>query len=118
MGRPIHFELQSKDCEKAQKFYGDLFGWKFQQFGGHEYWLAMTGEGPGIDGGLMPSNGLQNWVCTMDVENLDSHMQKVEQAGGTIVVPKMPIPGMGWVAYGKDLDGNIFGMFQGDSNAA
>lgn len=118
MGRPIHFELQSSDCAKAQKFYGDLFGWKFQQFGSHEYWLAMTGEGPGIDGGLMPSNGLKNWVCTIEVENLDAHLEKVAAAGGVIVVPKMPIPGVGWLAYGNDPDGNIFGMMQADPNAA
>jgi len=118
MARPIHFELQSHDVAKARKFYEELFGWKFQQFGEHQYWLAMTGQGPGIDGGLMPSNGLQNWVCTMDVENLDVHIEKVSAAGGTIVVPKMPIPGVGWLAYAKDLDGNIFGMMQNDTGAA
>ena len=117
MGRPIHFELQSKDVEKARKFYSELFGWKFQSFG-PEYWLAMTGEGPGIDGGIMPSKGLQTWVCTMDVENLDVHMEKVSAAGGAIVVPKMPIPGVGWLAYAQDLDGNIFGMMQNDPGAA
>jgi predicted enzyme related to lactoylglutathione lyase len=29
----------------------------------------------------------------------------------------MPIPGMGWLAYCKDTEGNIFGMMQGDPNA-
>lgn len=66
----------------------------------------------------MPSKGLQNWVCTMDVENLDVHMEKVSAAGGAIVVPKMPIPGVGWLAYAQDLDGNIFGMMQNDPGAA
>lgn len=118
MARPIHFELQSKDVEKARKFYSELFGWKFQQFGEQPYWLAMTGDGPGIDGGMMPSNGLQNWVCTMAVEHLDSHLDLVAAAGGVVVVPKMAIPGVGWLAYAKDLDGNIFGMMQEDKGAA
>jgi hypothetical protein len=29
----------------------------------------------------------------------------------------MPIPGLGWLAYFKDLDGNIHGIMQDDSNA-
>jgi predicted enzyme related to lactoylglutathione lyase len=30
----------------------------------------------------------------------------------------MPIPGMGWLAYVKDTEGNIFGMMQSDPAAA
>ena len=41
----------------------------------------------------------------------------VWRAGGTIALPKMPIPGMGWLAYCKDTEGNIFGMMQSDPNA-
>lgn len=33
------------------------------------------------------------------------------------VLPKMPIKGVGWLAYCKDLDGNIFGMMEVDENA-
>ena len=39
-------------------------------------------------------------------------------AGGTVAVPKMPIPTMGWLAYCKDTEGNIFGMMQMDPAAA
>jgi hypothetical protein len=33
-------------------------------------------------------------------------------------VPKMPVPGVGWLAYAKDPDGNIFGMMQTDASAS
>jgi uncharacterized protein len=33
------------------------------------------------------------------------------------VVPKMPIPGVGWLAYFKDTEGNIVGVMQPDANA-
>jgi predicted enzyme related to lactoylglutathione lyase len=33
-------------------------------------------------------------------------------SGGTIVVPKMAIPTVGWLTYGHDTEGNIFGMMQ------
>jgi predicted enzyme related to lactoylglutathione lyase len=29
----------------------------------------------------------------------------------------MPIPGVGWLAYGKDTEGNIFGIMQSDAGA-
>jgi len=37
--------------------------------------------------------------------------------GGSIALPKMPIPAMGWLAYGKDTEGNIFGVMQDDPTA-
>ena len=37
---------------------------------------------------------------------------------GHVAVAKMPIPGMGWLAYAKDTEGNIFGMMQPDPSAA
>jgi hypothetical protein len=38
-------------------------------------------------------------------------------AGGTVALAKMPIPGIGWLAYCKDTEGNIFGMMQRDGSA-
>jgi predicted enzyme related to lactoylglutathione lyase len=40
-----------------------------------------------------------------------------EANGGTIVVPKMPIPGVGWLAYARDTEGSIFGIHQADPTA-
>jgi predicted enzyme related to lactoylglutathione lyase len=127
MPRPIHFEIQAQDPARAQAFYKALFGWQFDQWGGQPYWLAATGDKtkPGIDGGLLPRPGgapvdgaaMNAFVCTMDVEDLDAYLAKVPGLGGTVVVPKMPIPTMGWLAYAKDTEGNIFGMMQADPNA-
>jgi predicted enzyme related to lactoylglutathione lyase len=33
------------------------------------------------------------------------------------VVPRMAIPGVGWLAYANDSEGNIFGMMQPDTAA-
>ena len=44
-------------------------------------------------------------------------LAKIAELGGTIAVPKMPVPGMGWLAYVKDPDGNIVGMMQMDPSA-
>ena len=37
--------------------------------------------------------------------------------GGAVAVEKMPVPGIGWLAYAKDAEGNIFGVLQPDPSA-
>lgn len=121
MQRPVHFEIPSGDPETAMKFWTDVFGWKFSKWGEMDYWLVTTGEegSVGINGGLMPRRDpAQPVVNTMDVENIDAHAEKVTAAGGQIVVPKMAIPTVGWLAYFKDPDGNIWGLMQPDPSAA
>lgn len=121
MPRVIHFELGAVDPERATKFYGQVFGWESNKWGGpQEYWLVKTGpEGtPGIDGGIMRhKDGAPRTVNTIEVSSLDDYMAKVNAAGGKIVVEKMPIQGVGYLAYGQDPEGNLFGMMQADPAA-
>jgi predicted enzyme related to lactoylglutathione lyase len=127
MQRPIHFEIQAENPERAIQFYRALFAWEFNRWGNEPYWLVKTGEKgtPGIDGGLLPRRGpgpadmqaVNAFVCTMDVVDVDAAAKRVAELGGTIVVPKMPIPTVGWLTYGKDTEGNLFGMMQMDANA-
>ena len=121
MLRPVHFEIPSVDPEKAITFWSSVFGWQFHKYegGGWDYWLVKTGaDGPGIDGGLLNKmDDSHTVVNTLDVPSVDDYAGKVQAAGGTIVVPKMAIPGIGWLVYFKDLDGNIHGMMQNDPGA-
>lgn len=126
MPRVIHFEIHAGDPARAVSFYEKVFGWTFQKWEGPmEYWLVTTGpdDQPGINGGLMPrrdeldGTAVIAYVCTVDVKSVDGSVATVESNGGTLVVPKMPIPGLGWLVYCKDTEGNIFGMMQGDPNA-
>jgi len=126
MPRVVHFEIHAADPDRAVNFYKTLFGWAFQKWEGPmDYWLVTTGpnDQPGINGGLVRRQGeidgqaVIAYVCTVDVENLDASVQTALDNGGQVALPKMPIPGMGWLAYCKDTEGNIFGMMQGDPNA-
>ena len=119
MPRPVHFEFPTDDPDKAVKFYGDVFGWQFQKWDGPmEYWMVKTGDGPGIDGGMMRRMPGAATCNTIDVPDLDASVKKIEESGGKIALPKMPIPGIGWLAYAVDLDGNTFGIMQTDPSAA
>ncbi len=42
---------------------------------------------------------------------------KVKSAGGTMVDPKHAVPGVGWLAYCTDTEGNEFGIMQPDESA-
>jgi predicted enzyme related to lactoylglutathione lyase len=126
MARVIHFEIQAENPDRAIKFYKNLFGWEFTKWDGPQpYWLVKTGPDgqPGINGGLLPRRGAIDgqaviaYVCTVDTTSVDESVKKAQANGGTNVVPKMPIPGIGWLAYCKDTEGNIFGMMQSDPKA-
>ncbi len=126
MPRVVHFEIHAGDPARAIKFYENLFGWTFQKWEGPtEYWMVITGpdDQPGINGGLLQRRGELDgqaviaYVCTVDVAAIDDSMAKAQANGGTIALPKMAIPGVGWLAYFKDTEGNIFGMMQADAEA-
>ncbi len=123
MSRPVHFEIHADDPERAAKFYQQVFGWNITKWSGPiEYWIIVTGpdSAPGINGGMLRRNGaapaemaaVNAYVCTIGVADVDDVVNRIPSAGGQIAVPKMPVPGIGWLAYGKDPEGNIFGILQ------
>jgi hypothetical protein len=121
MPRLVHFEMNVKDVHKTIAFYEEVFGWKFQKWDGPmDYWLIMTGDEkePGIDGGLgYEEEGFPKMVNTIDVDDIDDVIKKIEIKGGEIVRPKHVVPGVGWLAYFKDSEGVMSGIMQNDPNA-
>ena len=125
--RVTHFEIHAENPDRAIAFYSKALGWEFNQWAGQPYWLISTGpaDQPGINGGLLPRRGdgplegqaVNAYVCTVLTDALDELLTVVPANGGSIAVPKMPIPGVGWLAYFKDTEGNIFGAMQNDPNA-
>ena len=130
MGRLIHFEIHVNDMEQAKKFYGEVFGWEFQDWSDYArvpYFGVVTGDEnePGINGALMQRKGaapetkqaLNAFACTMGVENYDSTEKKIMNNGGKVAIPKYALPGMAWQGYYIDTEGNIFGIHQPDKDA-
>lgn len=125
MPRPVHFEVHATDPERAITFYATVFEWGFERWDDSPYWLITTGNGPGIDGGLVARKGppppedapVNAFAVTLDVTDLDRVTRRVEQAGGGVVRPRCRIRGVGWLAYCKDTEGNIFGVLESDSTA-
>lgn len=121
MPRVVHFEIPAKDSARMVAFYKEVFGWEFNKWDQGDYWLITTGadDAPGINGGMyLPREGMTGTVNTIDVSNLDASVARVKANGGQVIEAKMPIPGVGWLAYCKDVEGNLFGMMQADPNAS
>lgn len=119
--RVVHFEIPCDNPEKTMRFFESVFGWRFQQMGDQQYWMAMTGndDDPGINGAIMKKNHPDQPVAnSINVIDLDKTISDIENHGGKIVVEKMTIPNLGWVAFFKDPDGNIHGIWQVDPKAA
>lgn len=88
------------------------------------YWLISTGpkEDEGIDGAFMlgserDKNLGKGALNTIEISSVDEYIKKIEASGGKAITPKMPIPGVGYMAYCKDTEGNTFGIMQNDPNA-
>lgn len=122
MPRVVHFEVSAENPERAAKFYGQVFGWKFEKWGGPmEYWMVNTGgdKQPGINGGLSrrKAGTPANTVNTIDVSSVDEYSTKVGKNGGKVVAPKMAIPGVGFFALCQDTEGTTFGIMEFDEKA-
>ena len=125
----VHFEIPAEEPERAIAFYKELLGWNFEKWEGGEtpYWMVETVAKDetgmparrGVNGGLMKRfHPQQPWANYVSVESVDEYAAKAETLGGQIVLPKTPVPGMGWFIYLKDTEGNIFGLWENDTSAA
>lgn len=127
MNRVVHFEIQVDEPERAMKFYSDVFGWTYQDWGavtGSPYWGILTApmdsKELGINGGLIkrpcpapkPEQGTNAFVCTIQVDDYDTYEKKILEAGGKVAMPKFLIGDMAWQGYYIDTEGNTFGLHQ------
>ena len=123
--RVVHFDVYADDVERARAFYQSVFGWTIEQVEGMDYWLIATGEGqPGIDGGLSkresPTEGSVpqfGFTCTVDVADARAAFAAAVAAGGSAVHEPGPVPGVGYLAYVRDTEGNHLGLMQRDPDA-
>ena len=115
-GQVVHVEFPAADADRAQRFWGGLFGWNFQDSGmpDMDYRMAQTGDTSGA--AIMPSDdrGHPNFYFACD--DIDAALSKVRELGGR-GDDKMPVPTHGWFAACTDSEGNAFHLWQADANA-
>ena len=121
MEKVQHFEIPADNMARAKKFYSSVFGWKIQDVPGMEYAMADSVETDqnrqpigGTNGGILKRNTEYANVTsiTITVEDADKTIQEVIQAGGKLVREKQEFGNIGYVAYVKDSEGNVVGIWQ------
>ena len=122
MAKVVHFEIPFDNKERAMKFYTESFGWRLTDMPQMNYVIAqsvdvddnqMPREPGAINGGLFqrPKEAPSPTIY-VDVKSVDEAIKKVQAAGGKVVTPNTPIPGMGAYARVSDTEGNVIGLFQ------
>lgn len=120
-GRVVHFEIPFDDGDRARAFYHDAFGWEFEQLPGR-YILVETGpvgddgfpaEKGYIGGGMYQRDSPPDRpVITIDVDDIDTALARIEELGGMAVLGRQNVGELGYAAYFKDVEGNVMGLWQ------
>ncbi len=118
-----HFEIPADDLDGARTFYAKLFGWTIEPAPNltESYLFVRTSQtqNNAVGGGILkridPRHGVTIYFA---VASVDESVKLIESLGGTVLVPKAAIPKLGWAVTARDPQGNTFGLFQEDPNAA
>jgi predicted enzyme related to lactoylglutathione lyase len=120
-GKVVHFEIPADDVERAQRFYGEAFGWQLQPIPQMDYTMVTTApsdeNGPtepgAINGGMLRRQGpITAPVIVIDVDDIDAALTRVEQLGGKTAAGRQAVGDMGFSGYFHDSEGNLIGLWQ------
>ena len=121
-GRVVHFEIPFDDGDRAREFYREVFGWTVNEIPEMHYSIVQTGptteegfpaEVGYIGGGMLKRESPTDRPgITIDVEDIDATLAKIEELGGMTVLGRQDVGEMGWAAYFKDVEGNLMGLWQ------
>lgn len=125
MNPVVHFEIPYVDRQRIATFYESAFSWKIEMLGEDmgNYVLATTaiadarkGASAGaINGGFFPKK--PDWPAqypsvVIGVNDIQTAIKKVAQAGGEVLGEPYEIPGIGQYVSFMDTEGNRVSMLQ------
>ena len=110
----VHLELNTPDLAKAKEFYGNLFGWKFEDMdmgpsGIYSTFKPETGPGGGM---MSMPGGNHAWLAYVGVEDITASTAKAKSLGATICMGPQEIPNIGWFSILTDPTSCTIAMFQ------
>jgi len=120
VGRSVHLRIHTQDPRRTAAFYAEVFGWSLPADRDRHCWVITPGDEQrlGIDGtGPVDADADGPFLPTVHVDNLDATIQAALAAGGEVLVPRIPVPSVGWLAYLADTAGNLIGIMQDDPHA-
>lgn len=111
-GAVVHWQLLSRDPERAAAFYQALFGWTVSAENGLGYRTIETGAPGGIDGGVWPSppDGPESVQLYVEVADIAAALARIETLGGKVLIPAQRLPDGDAMALALDPLGRAFGL--------
>ncbi len=111
-GAPVDwFEVIGSDAKRSQGYYGELFGWTFDEMGGN-YGLVRTGANRGIAGGVGQASDGRTWVTVYaSVDDVEPYLAKAETLGGTREYGPVDVDDHMQSGALRDPAGNLFGVY-------
>ncbi|HEX3087968.1 MAG TPA: VOC family protein [Ilumatobacteraceae bacterium] len=116
-GVPCWLDIRPSDPQAAKEFYGGVFGWEFVDTAPEgapvPYYVAqLRGLSVAAIGGARPGADGSGWNPYTAVDSADRAVERVRQAGGTVVSEPMDIPGAGRMASFADSEGAVFSVWE------
>ena len=118
-GRWVWGDLVTSDVATAADFYGAVFGWTFETYGGEDdrdrYTLALA-DGLPIGGLVFDQRAMKGeipsarWIGLMSVPDVRAAADAVISGGGKVVVAPTMLGARGETAVFKDPEGTLFGV--------
>jgi uncharacterized protein len=109
-------QLDTKDTDTAERFYSQLFGWRFERVPDVDqaYWGIYNGDR--VNGGMLPippdDPAPPHWLVYFGSEDVDADSGRIRDLGGTVLVEPMPVPG-GRILVAQDPQQAVFALFSG-----
>lgn len=121
-----HFAINADDVQEAKTFYESVMGWEFSPWGPPGFFRITTGsaEAPGVQGALqarrelVPGRPMIGLECTFAVDDVEATAAAVVRAGGTVLMERFTIVGVGHLIFFADPAGNAVGAMQYDALAS
>jgi uncharacterized protein len=114
-GALVWNELQSPDPDASTSFYGELFGWKFEQAAGMTETYLGVKNGGANNGGirdLSPPGMPPNWLVYLGAQDIDTALAKVKELGGSVIAGPIDIQ-IAKFAVVQDPQGAVFALYAG-----
>jgi predicted enzyme related to lactoylglutathione lyase len=112
-------ELHAADAPAAMSFYRSLFDWRGGELdlGGTPYTTLSTATGDmwatSFGGLTTAQDGAHaHWLPYFDVADADDSTAKVQENGGSVLMPVVDVPGVGRLAHFADPSGVAFAVLQ------
>jgi len=116
LGAPCWIDLTTSDVDRAQDFYGTVFGWTFESAGPDYGGYINAAKNGHRVAGLMANNpewqSPDNWATYFHTADINATASAVTAAGGTGCVDPMEVPAKGFMAVAADPSGAFFGLWQ------